>query len=142
MLDKIRQDDSEFMKKTMENFQISITTVKRYLQECLGNGILHEDAEKNSGYALETVSYMFAYEAGHMADEDGIYYEEISPLLEDVSQQAKAIWYYAFTEMMNNAIEHSACQDIKCVVRKDYLYTEISIIDDGVGIYKNIQTYL
>jgi len=40
MLEKIRQDDEQFIQKTMENFQISITTVKRYLRECLENQIL------------------------------------------------------------------------------------------------------
>lgn len=141
MLEKIRQDDVEFIQKTMENFEISITTVKRYIRECLDNQILCEDKEKTSGYKLISSSHKFLYQTERYLDEDAIYYDDIFSLLEDVSKEAKSIWYYAFTEMMNNAIEHSACGNIQCVVKKDYLYTEISITDDGVGIYKNVQSY-
>ena len=35
MLEKIRQDDGAHAQKTMENFEVSITTVKRYLKECV-----------------------------------------------------------------------------------------------------------
>ena len=40
---------------------------------------------------------------------------------------------YAFTEMMNNAIEHAKAKNIRCRVIQDALYTEISIADDGIG---------
>ena len=42
---------------------------------------------------------------------------------------------------MNNAIEHSKGSNIRCRIAQDYLYTEISIVDDGVGIFRNIQEY-
>jgi len=45
-------------------------------------------------------------------------------------------------EMMNNALEHSGCKNIYCRVVKDALYTEITITDDGIGIFKNVQNYL
>lgn len=142
MLEKIRQGDEAFIQKTMENFQISITTVKRYLRECLENEILCEDSENKTGYKLKTTSHMFFYQSENYSDEDEIYYQDIRPLVEDTSKEAKSIWYYAFTEMMNNAIEHSMWKNIHCVVKKDYLYTEISIIDDGIGIYKSVKDYL
>ena len=44
LLEKIRNQDTDYVKKTMDNFQVSITTVKRYLKELLEQGIL----EKNS----------------------------------------------------------------------------------------------
>jgi len=142
MLEKIRQDDTEFILKTMENFGISITTVKRYLRECLADQIVCEAKDKKTGYKLETVLHTFLYSPESMTDEDEIYYKEIRPLLEMNSKEAKSIWSYVFTEMMNNAMEHSGCEHIQCVVKRDYLYTEISIIDDGIGIYKNVQNYL
>lgn len=45
-------------------------------------------------------------------------------------------------EMMNNAIEHANAEHISCYVKKDALYTEISITDDGIGIFENIRAYL
>ena len=142
MLEKIRQDDEQFIQKTMENFHISITTVKRYLKECIENQILCEDNTKQTGYGLKTIIYTYSYQLNNCIDEDEIYNENMRPLLDDVSKEARSIWYYAFTEMMNNAIEHSSGENVKCIVKKDYLYTEISLVDDGIGIYKSVQDYL
>lgn len=142
MLEKIRLDDIEFIAKTMENFSISVTTVKRYIKECLEKQIIVESKEKAVGYALKTNTYQFSYDMLEKLDEDEIYYEDVRGLLDDVSKEAKTIWAYCFTEMMNNAIEHSQGKKIQLVIRKDYLYTEISVVDDGIGIFKNLQQYI
>ena len=55
MLEKIRQDDGAYAQKTMENFEISITTVKRYLKECVEQKIIVPNADKECGYCLITV---------------------------------------------------------------------------------------
>ena len=142
MLEKIRLDDAEFVQKTCYNFQISVTTVKRYIHECLEKDVLLVDSELKSGYRLQKTEYSFQYSAKDKVNEDDIYYGDISPLLQDISEEAKRIWRYAFMEMMNNAIEHSACDNIYCRVARDVLYTEITITDDGIGIFRNVQNYL
>ena len=55
MLEKIRQDDGAYAQKTMENFEVSITTVKRYLKECVEQKIIVPNADKECGYCLITV---------------------------------------------------------------------------------------
>ena len=142
MLEKIRMDDADFMKKTTYNFQISVTTVKRYIQECLEKQILLADESTKSGYCLQKAENCFEYSMEAGLVEDDIYYEDIFPLIQDVSDESKRIWRYAFMEMMNNAIEHSECHTIYCRVVKDALYTEITITDDGIGIFKKVQKYL
>lgn len=142
MLEKIRVDDVEYIQKTTYNFQISVTTVKRYLRECMENQIIMEDSTAECGYRLQKQEFCFQYSTKADLDEDDVYYEDISPLLQDVSDEARRIWRYAFMEMMNNAIEHSGCENIYCRVVKDVLYTEITITDDGIGIFKNVQNYL
>ena len=142
MLEKIRLDDVEFIQKTTYNFQISVTTVKRYIQECLEKNILLSDAGTECGYRLQKQEYCFEYSMEDGWEEDDVYYDDISPLLQDVSEESKRIWRYAFMEMMNNALEHSGCQHVYCRVVKDALYTEITITDDGIGIFKNVQNYL
>lgn len=142
MLDKISRDDIQYIQKTMENFQISVTTVKRYLKECLDNRILTESEETQSGYKLTSIEKDFVYMCDERLDEDMAYYQDVRPLLSDISKEASDIWAYGFQEMMNNAIEHSEAEHIRVYLKKDHLYTEICIIDDGVGIFKKIQYYL
>lgn len=142
MLEKIRLDDVEYIQKTTYNFQISVTTVKRYIQECLKKNILLVDVGTECGYRLQTQEHCFTYSVEDGLNEDIVYFEDISPLLTDVSEEAMHIWSYAFMEMMNNAIEHSDCSNIYCRVVKDALCTEITITDDGTGIFKHVQNYL
>lgn len=142
LLEKVRNQDTDYIKKTMDNFQVSITTVKRYLKELLEQGIVEEQKQSECGYRLKTEEYQFDYDASTFLVEDKIYFQDILPLLQNVSQEAAAIWSYAFMEIMNNAIEHARAKHICCCVKKDALYTEISITDDGIGIFENIRSYL
>ncbi len=57
-----------------------------------------------------------------------------------LSDQAKSIFGYAFSEMMNNAIEHSRSKRIKveCSVQKKDI---ICVIEDyGIGAFNNVKT--
>lgn len=46
-MEKIRNEDIEYNIKTIENFGVSITTVRRYIKELLEQGILEENIEKD-----------------------------------------------------------------------------------------------
>lgn len=142
MLEKIRMKDKQYIQKTMENFQISATTVKRYIQECLDNQILSLDFESEMKYQLQESITKISFTLEKGLFEDKIFYEKVEPLLLENSNESMRIWGYAFMEIMNNAIEHSKGTQINCVIKRDFLYTEISILDDGIGIFKNIQKYL
>lgn len=141
MLEKIRAEDETFIQKTMENFGVSVTTVKRYIKDCIQDGILEESDGHICGYRLVTTWNEWNYEIEHSLSEDCIYYEDIRPVLEHISEEAALIWSYVFMEMMNNAIEHSEGNRICCRVKKDYLYTEISVTDDGIGIFRKVQDF-
>ena len=45
---------------------------------------------------------------------------------------------YAFTEMLNNAIEHSQSKKIEVNIEKDGKIIRFNVVDWGVGIYNNI----
>ena len=49
------------------------------------------------------------------------------------------IWHYGFTEMLNNAKDHSGGKTIFVRVSKTAITTEMMIADDGIGIFKKIQ---
>ena len=141
MLNKVRCDDADFIKKTAENFEISETSVRRYIKDSLDKGIVTEDAERKTGLFLTTVSEQWNMVNAGMLEEDDLYWKHISPFLGELPGNVQDIWYYAFTEIMNNAIDHSGGDQIRFEIRKDALYTEISITDNGVGIFHNIQDY-
>jgi len=55
-------------------------------------------------------------------------------LPDDVSR----ILYYAFTEILNNAIEHSGSERIEILVRREKDVVVFRVIDRGIGIFNNI----
>lgn len=56
----------------------------------------------------------------------------------DLPKNVVAILDYAFTEMLNNAIEHSGSKKIIVVMERDTKSINFQIIDSGIGIFKNI----
>jgi len=73
------------------------------------------------------------------AAEDRIWLKSVTPRLPPgLPPRAKEILFYAFTEMMNNAIDHSGGG--RCVISFHVNAREISfqIEDDGVGIFAKV----
>lgn len=48
------------------------------------------------------------------------------------------ILYYAFTEMLNNAIEHSGSKKIEVSMEKDKAGMQFHVFDQGIGIFTSI----
>lgn len=142
MLDKIRSDDPDFIRKTADNFEISETSVRRYIRTCLDNNYIYEESSRNTGFCLKTTSRQWQAGNDGTLEEDTMFWQNVAPFLEALPDNVRDIWYYTFTEIMNNAIEHSKGSRITYTIQKDILYTEISVADNGIGVFRNIQHYL
>ena len=60
----------------------------------------------------------------------------------NTTRQRLEIWHYAFTEMVNNAIDHSGGSTIRVHIKRTAADTQIFVRDNGVGIFKKIQSAL
>lgn len=56
----------------------------------------------------------------------------------DLPRSVTQILEYAFTEMLNNAIEHSRSREIEISMEKNKNGVKFSVVDRGIGIFKNI----
>lgn len=56
----------------------------------------------------------------------------------DLSENIARILNYAFTEMLNNAIEHSRSREIEILIVRDRSYVRFEITDSGIGIFHHI----
>jgi len=84
------------------------------------------------------LEYWNWYDIGQGLQEDRVWREDIAPILGAMPENVTDIWHYAFTEMFNNAIDHSAGTLITVYVEKTAATTEMRIFDDGVGIFRKI----
>ena len=86
------------------------------------------------------VTDKFTYQNDGTLGEDKIFRADVAPLLKAYEKNVFSAWQYAFTEMMNNAIEHSLASKIEVTFETNALKTNILIYDNGIGIFKNILT--
>lgn len=130
--------------KVAQKFDITRQAANRHLKCLTGEGALVADGKtrKRSYKMAATASVSFRYEITPGLAEDVVWREDIQPFLGAMPENVLEIWNYAFTEMFNNAIDHSGGTYIFVHVTKSAVDTEIAIKDDGVGIFKKIQDAL
>lgn len=143
ILQKIALDDKDVIAKTMDSFGISITSVKRYIQESIGSNVLVSEDNAACGYKLvEQVFHIQLPLNNPYLTEDQIYNTYISKYLVNCNEEALRIWQYVCEEMLNNAIEHSRGQNIYIEVCSNVLFSKVTIMDDGVGAFRTLLEYM
>ena len=99
------------------------------------------DFNKKESESLDFTGLKIPRDHNEGLEEDVVYYENIEKILENLPENVKRIWAYVFTEIFNNAIEHSESETINSIVYKNAINVTMFIIDDGIGIFKKIQEY-
>lgn len=138
ILEKIEIGDTSIAQKTAENFNVSLTTVYRYLNELCTEEIIKKSGRK---YVLSEIENIKTYDTGTRLEEDRIFTEIIDPIIKNLPNNVYKIWQYAFTEMLNNAIDHSNATEITIYTIYNYCSTKIMIDDNGIGIFEKIKEF-
>lgn len=143
ILRKIAIDDIDFIEKVMDSFCISITSVKRYLQELVSSKAITMSNQYACGYNLvEQVNVEEIELAGKCREEDYIFRICIEPYLTCCNDNAYRIWQYTCVEMINNAIEHSKGEKLSIEVRSNVLFCSVVIADNGEGTFATLLDYM
>ncbi|MBR6726936.1 MAG: DUF4325 domain-containing protein [Clostridia bacterium] len=138
LLQRIFEEDPDFVDHTMEAFSVSRSTVYNYLTTLQNNG----EVERVGGsmpYRILYKTSRFTVDTTREHSEDRVFSRDITPLLADLPANVQKIWRYAFTAMLNNAFEHARASAIVCVVSRSRLSTIVGILDNGIGIFRRIQ---
>lgn len=130
---------SKFSIKHLSNLLgVSSASVLRYISTLIDEGKIKKNEGRNS-YAVVSKEYRFEYDYP-FPSEDRVWNQDIANILGDCfSENAKNNANYIFTEMFNNAVEHSEGTQIKVVVTINDFQVEILIGDNGVGIFEKIK---
>ena len=116
----IKNERKDYVKATVESFNISKSSVYNYVKQMENDGLIEK---KDGGYIIRTNFYHYSFKNDGTLGEDRVYNQFISKHIQ-FKKNVNSIWNYAFTEMMNNAIEHSEAESIM------------------IGIFQNHLTYL
>lgn len=74
--------------------------------------------------------------------EDTVYQEleSQSPIIKNLPENISSIIFYAFTEMLNNAIDHSRSKNIVVELHNKDGIIEFIVDDSGIGAFRNVMT--
>jgi DNA-binding transcriptional ArsR family regulator len=75
-------------------------------------------------------------------NEDVVWREVFAPAVADLPENVRDTWRYGVTEMVNNAVDHSGSAQVHVGVRRNAVFTDGWVTDDGVGIFFKIQAAL
>lgn len=120
--------------------------VHRILSEMVRTGVLVKlGSTRASSYVLPThvgrLSWKYSKRlvnrglAEHMVLED---VERRGQFKASLSENLRSIFEYAFSEMLNNAIEHSKSHTIQVEVEKREVELLFRIDDVGIGVFRNV----
>ncbi|MBT2990818.1 MAG: ArsR family transcriptional regulator [gamma proteobacterium symbiont of Ctena orbiculata] len=140
IVDNVSAHPTSIVALTSEKFEISRQAVNNHIQRLVTQkALVAEGNTRNRVYKLhpEIVTSERFQLIG--LEEDLVWREFILPRLGALPDNVIDIWSYGFTEMLNNAIDHSQGRHALVSIEKNPAFTQISITDDGEGIFLRIQ---
>ncbi len=141
LLEQIYSGQPDVSKTVAEKCDISRNTVNNYLGELEENEIIKK-VKRNSYELIEHPrEYTLSREKNELESDTYFYDRFFKKHIENCTDEAKQIWQYAISEMVNNVIDHSAADKLNILVQQNYLNTMVVLYDDGVGIFNKIKEH-
>lgn len=141
ILEHVEKHPENIAAITANRFDISRQAVNRHLQQLVQQEALAiSGTTRNKKYQLkESEVFEKTYNLKGL-EEDRVWSKDIAPKLIQLNLKSNVydIWHYGFTEMLNNAIEHSGGTEVIVTLDTTAAYTKMLIIDNGEGIFRKI----
>jgi len=141
ILQSIDQHPQDIVAITEKRFNVTRTTVHRHLKTLIKQGrVFKSGRTNNTVYSLKSAfNKSFSLPLSQSLSESDVWSEHYRFLQRQVPANIYAICEYGFTEMVNNAKDHSLGKTLKIESRQDGGTLGFSVIDDGIGIFKKIK---
>lgn len=141
---ELPEHSSDIVALVAENLGISRQGAHLYISQEIKDGKIIKIGNTNSTrYFLVgggKIEFSFAIKQG--LEEDRIWSKYIKPMILKYTDNIQRIIAYGFTEIYNNAIDHSSGSIIYTKIEVIDGKIEITIMDNGVGIFKKIKDAL
>ncbi|MCA1787733.1 MAG: ArsR family transcriptional regulator, partial [Desulfobacteraceae bacterium] len=109
ILDNIESHPSDIAQITAEKFDISRQAINKHIQRLVEQKTLivsgHTKARRYGLAPLKELTKIFPIDDN--LQEDVVWRNDMSVLLSDFPDNVIEVWGYCFTEILNNAIDHS-----------------------------------
>jgi anti-sigma regulatory factor (Ser/Thr protein kinase) len=141
ILEHAEAHPSDIAKVAAAHFKISRQAVSRHLRRLVSEGsLLRAGNTRRTTYKLAPLAETAeSYEITSGLQEDIVWSEDVRSSLGQLPDNVMNIWHHGFTEMFNNAIDHSGGTRIIIQIRKTAATIEMLLYDNGIGIFKKIK---
>ena len=143
LLDSIPLHPKDVAACAMERFGITRQAVNHHMQSLVKEGLVSAQGNtRQRSYGLVTLTSKTLIAPLEGLKEDRFWRQEVAPLLAGLRENVFNIWQHGFTEMVNNAIDHSSGTRVTVTVETTAATTTLWIADDGIGIFRKIKAEL
>jgi anti-sigma regulatory factor (Ser/Thr protein kinase) len=127
-----------------KKFGISRQRAHTHVKRAVDSGILVRVGKTSSSQYFLVGGNHIRFELKRTPDlkEDWVWSKLLKPMFRELPANIYKICNYGFTEIFNNAIDHSEGTETYVEAKLDKDKIEIVIMDNGVGIFKKIQQAL
>ena len=139
LLNYIKAGNPNLFHDSMEAFGLSRQAIHNHLSALVKLGYLIADGNTRARrYILGPVrSHIATFPLNGLRESD-VYYRDFGFIFNDLSRELENICHYGFTEMLNNAIDHSVGTYATINTERTVEDITIRISDDGEGIFNHI----
>ncbi len=141
LLEKIEQKVENPSQIVSEMFGINRNTVHNYINQMVKENAIKRIKRGKYELVNEVSDYFFLRKKGELVDETDVYEQSLKKHIADLPTNVQEIWEYAFSEIVNNVIDHSNSTSLFVLIERNYINTTVGIGDDGVGIFEKIKNY-
>jgi DNA-binding transcriptional ArsR family regulator len=139
----IAEDGHGTARRLVAEFGLSRQAANGHLQALLrSKQVEAEGSTRARVYRLAAIKESVRNYPREALREDVVWQELFAPAVANLPENVRDIWRYGITEMVNNAIDHSGTVQVHVGVRRNALYTDGWVADDGEGIFLKIQRAL
>lgn len=139
IINNVEAHANDIVSVTADEFDISRQAVNVHIKRLVEQkSIIADGNTRNRVYKLHPlVEVTESFELLGL-EEDRIWRDFVAPKLGTLPDNVLDIWHYGFTEMLNNAVDHSQGNHAIITIKKTPVSSEIIITDDGLGIFTKI----
>lgn len=117
---------------------VSLQSVYRLIDELIQDGIITKEKKgRKNVYQFTSTDKEIRLSLDGL-DENRVWNREVKPFFRDLPEIPEKNLHYAFTEILNNAIDHSGGTGVEIHLRKTAYSATVIVWDDGVGIFQKI----
>lgn len=139
LLNAVKANSAHLIQDAMETFGLSRQAIHKHLSGLVTEGYLTATGNTSGRtYHLGLVRNHSAIFQLRGLQESEVYRKDFGFVFSGLPKKLENICHYGFTEILNNAIDHSGGTEVTVTVDRTMESILIAIVDNGEGIFNHI----